>query len=121
MSANATLLEGSRGRSGTPQSIGALLLPRGRHRFSDFAGNAYTIVALRPNDEHCYYCWDTLTTVFVGRPEIFGVTKRRIEMVVDGPSQGRTRPVDKGGREVDLLTTVDRDAFYDHFVRILAV
>lgn len=93
----------------TPEFI--MALSRRRHNpIADLAGLCYAMVAFRP-----YYCWDVLTTAFVGRPDLFTLREWETEIVASGPSQGRTK-VTPGGRVVTALDTVDKDAFFTYFL-----
>jgi purine nucleosidase len=97
----------------TPAFIRALARQR-HHPVSDLAGLLYSLVAYRP-----YYCWDVLTTAYVGRPDLF--TTRTVPTIVipRGPSQGRT-VVTPHGRTVQALATVDVDAFVGYFLGQMA-
>jgi purine nucleosidase len=78
-----------------------------RHPFSDFAGQCYALVA-----HQTYYFWDVLTTAYVERPDLFRVEREVVRVEPTGPSQGRTVP-DPAGREVEVLSDVDLDGFYE--------
>jgi purine nucleosidase len=78
-----------------------------RHPFSDLAGQCYALVAFKP-----YYFWDVLTAAYLEQPELFEVIEDRITIVTDGPSQGRTIP-EPAGRPVEVLASVDVEAFYE--------
>jgi purine nucleosidase len=85
-----------------------------RYPLSDLAGLCYALVAFRP-----YFCWDVLTTAYLGRPDLFTLRERETEIVTHGLSQGRTL-VKPGGRKVMALDTVDKDSFFEYFLRQLA-
>jgi purine nucleosidase len=85
-----------------------------RYPLSDLAGLCYALVAYRP-----YYCWDVLTTAYLGRPDLFTLKEWETEILTAEPSEGRTR-VKPGGRKIMALDTVDKDAFFEYFLRQLA-
>lgn len=97
----------------TPEFIRALSRQR-HHPISDLAGLCYSLVAYRP-----YYCWDVLTTAYIGRPDLFKLRTWETEVIATGPSQGRTA-VKLGGRVVQALDTVDTDAFFAYFLKQMA-
>lgn len=97
----------------TPEFIRALSRQR-HYPISDLAGLCYSLVAYRP-----YYCWDVLTTAYVGRPDLFTLRAWETELIATGPSQGRTA-VKPGGRVVQALDTVDKDAFFAYFLEQMA-
>ena len=81
-----------------------------QHPISDLAGLCYSLVA-----HQTYYCWDVLTTGYIGRPDLFTLKEWETEIVTTGPSQGRTK-VTPGGRKVLALDTVDKAAFFDYIL-----
>ncbi|HRE29758.1 MAG TPA: nucleoside hydrolase [Anaerolineales bacterium] len=97
----------------TPDFIRALSRQR-QYPISDLAGLCYSLVAFRP-----YFCWDVLTTAYVGRPDLFTLTSWETEVIATGSDQGRTA-VRPGGRAVQALATVDKDAFFDYFLKQMA-
>lgn len=97
----------------TPDFIRALSRQR-QHPIADLAGLCYSLVAFRP-----YFCWDVLTTAYIGRPDLFTLHDWETEVIATGASQGRTR-VAPGGRVVQALHTVDKDAFFTYFLKQMA-
>lgn len=84
------------------------------HLFSQAAGSIWAITA-----GYDYYCWDTLTVSYLGKPDLCAFREVRCEVVTEGPSQGRTRPT-PDGRTVLAADQVDADAFYRHCLEALA-
>jgi len=79
-----------------------------RHPLCELAASCYALVMHQD-----YFAWDVLTTAALGRPDLFRRGERQVELVVDGPSQGRTRPCQPpAGRRVEVLTDVDLPGFY---------
>ena len=84
-----------------------------QHPLSDLAASCYALVMHQD-----YFAWDVLTTAFIGRPDLFQLATRQVEVVAGGPSQGRTRPVPTDrGRAVQVMTDVDLPGFYDYLFR----
>ena len=81
-----------------------------RYPLSDLAGHCYALVSHQP-----YYFWDVLTTSYLGVPDLFETRAWETDLLVEPPSQGRTR-VRPGGRPVTALHAVDTAAFYDHML-----
>lgn len=65
-----------------------------------------------------YYCWDTLATSYLAAPQLCTYREVRVEVVDDGPSQGRTVLSDRG-RPVNAAVGVDADGFYAHTLEAL--
>jgi purine nucleosidase len=81
----------------------------------DFIGQAY---ASSPPLTHfatnsTYFLWDVLTTLFMEKPSIGKVKVVTSDVIVKGPSAGRTVLKDDG-RKVELLSVVDHDAFFQY-------
>lgn len=83
---------------------------RRRFPLADLAASCWALVAHQQ-----YYAWDVLTTAYLGRPDIFSLRSWEVEIVTEGPSQGRTRVAD-GGRAVQALDRVDLEAFYAYLL-----
>lgn len=81
----------------------------------DFLGQSYALV---PPLSHfvtnsTYFLWDVLTTASFGKEDL---VKREVvysDVLTEGASQGRTIKKEDG-RPVDLVYTVERDAFFDY-------
>lgn len=64
-----------------------------------------------------YFLWDVLTTASFGKEDL---VKREVvpsDVVTTGASKGRTIRVE-GGRPVDLVYHVNRDAFFDYITAL---
>ncbi|WP_449170355.1 hypothetical protein [Streptococcus hyovaginalis] len=64
-----------------------------------------------------YFLWDVLPTASFGKEDL---VKREVvpsDVVTTGASKGRTIRVE-GGRPVDLVYHVDRDAFFDYITAL---
>lgn len=79
---------------------------------SDAAGLCYSLVM-----NQVYYMWDVLTTGYIGRPDLFTLKEWETEIITHGVSQGRT-VVKPGGRKVQAMDTVQKDAFLDYVVEM---
>lgn len=65
-----------------------------------------------------YYCWDTLTTSYLARPDLCTFREVLVDVIPDGPSQGRT-VVGTGGRPAKAAVGVDAKRFYSHVLETL--
>jgi purine nucleosidase len=90
------------------------------HPFSAVAG---TIWAMTAGWELAtglpYFCWDTLTTSYLDRPDLCTFRQIPLDVVTDGPSQGRTVVMADGGRRVNVAVDVDAEAFFAHALETL--
>lgn len=85
----------------------------------DFLGQSYALV---PPLSHfvtnsTYFLWDVLTTASFGKEDL---VKREVvysDVVTTGASKGRTIKKEDG-RPVDLVYTVDRDAFFEYITEL---
>lgn len=78
---------------------------------SDLAGMCYALVMHQD-----YFAWDVLTTAYIGKPELFQLREWETEIILTGPSQGRTL-VRPGGRKIMALDKVDLDQFYAYIFK----
>lgn len=86
----------------------------------DFLGQCYAIVPPLTHfvTNSTYFLWDVLTTASFGKEDLVKREVVESDVLATGPSKGRTIKVD-GGRPVDLVYHVDRDAFFD-YITVLA-
>ena len=82
-----------------------------RYPISDLAGLCYSLVA-----HQTYYCWDVLTTGYIGRPDLYTLREWETEIVTVGPSQGRTK-VTPGGRKVRAMDGVNKEKFFAYVLQ----
>jgi inosine-uridine nucleoside N-ribohydrolase len=76
--------------------------------------SAWELVTGQP----AYYCWDTLATSYLAHPEFCTFRDVPCDVVLSGPSEGRTMPT-AGGRVVRAADRVDAAAFYAHCLETL--
>lgn len=81
----------------------------------DFLGTSYAAVPPLTHfvTNSTYFLWDVLTTAYVGSPNLVESTKLKIDVVSQGPSQGRTFQSEYG-REVQVITDVNKQAFFNY-------
>lgn len=86
----------------------------------DFLGVCYAAVPPLTHfvTNSTYFLWDVLTTASVGKPELVHVEEVQTEVITKGPSQGRTKRVQEGGRTIKLVDDVHRDAFFDYMTNL---
>lgn len=94
----------------TPEFVKKLSRQR-RFVFSDLAGLCYALVTHQD-----YYAWDVLTTAYVGAPALFTLREVEVEIVTEGPGQGRTQRM-PGAPRVQALDSVDLERFYAYLFR----
>lgn len=94
----------------TPDFIRRLSRQR-RHPVSDLVGQCYALVI--PQD---YYCWDVLATAYLARPHLYEVQEYETAVITHGPSQGRIH-LQPGGRRVQVMERVNKEAFYDYILQ----
>ncbi len=81
----------------------------------DLAGQLYSMVAF----EAGYAFWDTVTTAYLGKPELFKFEEKRLSILTEdtqpptSTSDQGTISEDSAGHSVTVATQVDADAFYD--------
>jgi purine nucleosidase len=84
---------------------------RPQYPVSELAGYCYALV-MHQN----YYCWDVLTTGYLGRPDLFELREWETTITPTGPSQGRTQ-IQPGGKRIMALDRVDREAFFAYLLQ----
>ncbi len=77
----------------------------------DLIGMGYSLVHSFEADS-TYYLWDVLTTLVSKYPELVESKQIKSDVVVDGPSAGKTY-ITESGREVTFVTSVHADEFFD--------
>ena len=85
-----------------------------KHPLSDLAGLCYSLAI--PQD---YYFWDILATAYLARPELYQTVVRETDIITTGASQGRTI-IKSGGKEIKVMTQVDREQFYHYLLQQFA-
>ncbi len=62
--------------------------------------------------------WDTLTTGYLGAPELMTFRQAYTEVVPSGASAGRTKEVESNGTLVEVAETIDVEAFLDYILEL---
>ncbi|MCO6452085.1 MAG: nucleoside hydrolase [Caldilineales bacterium] len=83
---------------------------RPQYPVSELAAYCYALVMHQD-----YYCWDVLTTAYLGRPDLFTTKEWEVEIIPEGCSQGRTQ-VTPGGKRITALESVEKETFFDHLL-----
>ncbi len=81
-----------------------------QYPLSDLAGQCYALVMHQD-----YFFWDVLTTAYLGRPDLFQLRQVETVIIPAGPSQGRTK-IQAGGKKIEVLDSVDVEAFYEYML-----
>ncbi len=84
---------------------------RPQYPLSELAGYCYALVMHQD-----YYCWDVLTTGYLGRPDLFETREWEVVIIPSGRSQGRTK-IEPGGKRITALDKVDKDAFFEYLLQ----
>ena len=104
----------------TPEFRRAFGLQYG-HPFSAAAGSIWAMTSgweVAVGKGLPYFCWDTLATSSLARPDLCTYRDVRCDVVTEGPSEGRTLPT-ADGRTVRAADRVDADGFYAHALETL--
>lgn len=87
--------------------------------FSSAAGAVWAMTfGTRESTGLPYYCWDSLTASYLGRPDLCEFREVTCDVVTKGPSEGRTAS-SRNGRPVQMAVRVDREGFYRHCLESL--
>jgi purine nucleosidase len=90
-----------------------------RYPLSDLAGQCWALtLGAIPNYEYIYYMWDTLTTGYLGAPQLISFREVQTEAIAVGPSAGRIREV-ANGRLIRAADEVDVEGFLDYVLTLL--
>jgi purine nucleosidase len=90
-----------------------------RFPLSDLAGQCWALtVGTIPAAEYLYHMWDTLTTGYLGAPELITLRQVRTEATPSGPGAGQIKEVAQGGRLVRAAAAVDVDKFFDYVLAL---
>jgi purine nucleosidase len=95
--------------------------PQHRHPLSAAAGSLLALAAAWERideDGLPFCCWDSLATSSLGRPDLCTYREVRCEIVLEGPSEGRTL-LSRDGRPVRAADVVDAGGFYAHCLETL--
>ena len=91
------------------------------HPLSDAAGSIWAMTGGWEVSDPMglpYFCWDPLTVSSLARPDLCTYRDVRSDVIVGGPSDGRTLVTD-AGRPVRAADRVDAQAFYTHCLETL--
>jgi inosine-uridine nucleoside N-ribohydrolase len=90
-----------------------------RYPLSDLAGQCWALtVGTIPSYAYVYHMWDTLTTGYLGVPDLITTRQVCCEVVPNGPSAGRTVEVTDGGRLIQAADDVDVNAFLNYVLEL---
>jgi len=95
--------------------------PQSAHPFSVAAGSIWAMTSgweIAVGLGNPYFCWDTLATSSLARPDLATYREVRCAVITAGPSAGRTTATE-GGRVLRAADRVDADAFYAHALETL--
>ncbi|GAF36252.1 nucleoside hydrolase [Lentilactobacillus farraginis] len=88
-----------------------------RYPMMDLIGQGYALVSSYEANS-TYYLWDVLTTVASQYPEVVTTKDTKGDVVVNGPSAGKTYET-ATGRPIELVTAVKAPKFFDKLDALL--
>lgn len=86
------------------------------YRSSQLAAKIYSLVK-----GLSYFFWDTLTAAAVMKPSLFTFKEMRIDISVNGKSQGKSQTVFFGGKKVKVATEMDKESFEELVLATLRI
>lgn len=90
-----------------------------RYPLSDLVGQCWALtVGTIPTYEYTYYMWDTLTTGYLGAPRYITFREVRSEVIPHGPSAGRIKEIEQGGKLIRLADTIDVEGFQRYLLEL---
>ena len=90
-----------------------------RYPLSDLAGQCWALtVGTIPAYEYVYHMWDTLTTGYLGAPELITFREAHTEATPSGPGAGQIKEVAQGGRLVRAAAAVEVEKFFDYVLAL---
>jgi purine nucleosidase len=104
-----------------PVTMGFLhRLARQRHYpLSDLAGQCWALtVGTLPAYEYRYHMWDTLTTGYLGAPDLITLRRTRTAIIASGPSAGRILEDSESGRWIQAAAAVRVDDFLEFVLQL---
>jgi purine nucleosidase len=102
----------------TPEFLLRLARQR-KYPLSDLAGQCWALtVGVIPAYEYIYHMWDTLTTGYLGAPASLSFRQVRTEVIPTGPSAGRIKAVETGGRLIKAAAKVEIERFLEYVLEL---
>jgi len=74
-----------------------------------------TVVTI-PSAEYTYFMWDTLSVAYLGCDQLCTLKKVEIEVLVNPPSEGRTRRKKGSGFFVNMVDNINVDGFFKYYL-----
>lgn len=71
-----------------------------------------------PGYDYLYHMWDVLASVYVGRPAFFTTETMELEVSTSLPNEGETLEKPGSGNRVQVVKTVNKEAFYDYLLQL---
>ncbi|MFQ5612015.1 MAG: nucleoside hydrolase [Anaerolineae bacterium] len=90
-----------------------------RYSLSDLSGQCWALtVGTIPAYEYLYHMWDTLTTGYLGAPQLITFRQTRTEVIPAGPSAGRIKEVEQGGKRIRAAESIDVEGFLSYVLEL---
>jgi len=74
-----------------------------------------TVVTI-PSAEYTYFMWDTLSVSYLGCDRLCTLKKVELEVLVNPPSEGRTRRKKGCGHFVNMVDNINVDGFFQYYL-----
>lgn len=90
------------------------IYPNKSHPMVDLAGQMYSTVAF----EAGYSFWDTVTTAYIGKPDLFSTESKKLKIETDilSPQFGTITEADDGSEINVAKSAAPVDEFYEYFI-----
>jgi purine nucleosidase len=90
-----------------------------RYPLSDLAGQCWALtVGALPAYEYLYHMWDTLTTGYLGAPQLITLRQTQTRVIPDGPSAGRIVEVSQQGKPIQAAAAVQVESFLEYVLTL---
>ena len=90
-----------------------------RYPLSDLAGQCWALtVGTLPAYEYLYHMWDTLTTGYLGAPQLITLRQTLTKVIPEGPSAGRIMEVSQQGKTIQAAAAVQVESFLQYVLNL---
>jgi purine nucleosidase len=96
----------------TPEKVLQFAPNSNKYPLYALAGQMYCTVAF----EGGYAFWDTVTTAYLGKPDLFTIKKMKLANITEGDNQGNITE-DAKGKDVNVVTEVKVNGFYEYIFK----
>jgi len=91
-----------------------------KYAVSDLAGQIWAMtVGTIPAYEYIYYMWDTMTTGYLGAPQLFSFRDVKCNVITKAPCAGRIKEVAEDGHHIRAADRVNVEEFLKYNLKLL--